>query len=65
MKITLEIEDSKEGKALLTFLKQLPFVRLGKPYKKEKSRSDIDSIFGIWKDREVTEESIRTRAWRN
>ena len=67
MKVTLEIDENKEGRALLDFLKQLPFVKLREPLeKKSKRKADIklDSIFGIWKDREVSKDSLRERAWR-
>ena len=67
MKVTLEIDENKEGRALLDFLKQLPFVKLRElSGKKSKTKTDIklDSIFGIWKGREVSKVSLRERAWR-
>ncbi len=62
MKVILKIENSHRGRALLEFLKQLPFVEIEEKNKK-KSKSNLDDIFGIWKNRNITLEEIRQRAW--
>jgi len=67
MRIILEIEDNKEGRALMNFLKQLPFVRIEETQKRRKKKRKglkIEEIFGIWKDRDITEEKLREKAWR-
>jgi len=63
MKVVLEVENSKEGRALINFLKQLSFVRIQKSseFKKE---CELKELFGIWKDRNVTKKSLREKAWR-
>ena len=66
MRIILEIEDNKEGKALMRFLKQLSFVRIEETQKqrRNKKRLKIEEIFGIWRDRNITKERLRAKAWR-
>ena len=66
MHIILEIEDNKEGRALMKFLKQLSFVKIREAQKQRKKRkvSEIEEIFGIWKDRDITKERLREKAWR-
>ncbi len=66
MRFILEIEDNKEGKALMKFLSQLSFVKIGEAQKRRKKRASlkIDEIFGIWKDRDITKETLREKAWR-
>ena len=66
MRFILEIEDNKEGKALMKFLRQLSFVKIGEAQKRRKKRVSlkIDEIFGIWKDRDITKETLREKAWR-
>ncbi len=63
MRVILEVEDNKEGRALINFLKQLPFVRI-KKYQKSKKEHKFEKIFGIWKDRNITKENLREKAWR-
>ncbi len=63
MKVVLEVENSKEGRALINFLKQLPFVKIQK-FSKPKKEYELKELFGIWKDRNITKESLREKAWR-
>ena len=63
MQVILEVENNKEGRALINFLRQLPFVKIQK-YKKYKKEQKLEEIFGIWKDRDVTKETLREKAWR-
>jgi len=63
MRVVLEIEDTKKGEALINFLKQLPFVKMKKT-RKVKKKTNIEEVFGIWKDREISQEIIRKKAWR-
>ncbi|WP_456325479.1 hypothetical protein [Desulfonauticus submarinus] len=62
MQVILEIKDSKEGKALIKFLKQLHFVKILN--KEINNKKEMEKIFGIWKDRDITKEKIREKAWR-
>ena len=66
MRIILEVENNKEGRALMNFLKQLPFVRIEETQKqrREKNRLKIEEIFGIWRNRDITKEKLREKAWR-
>ena len=66
MHLIIDIEDNKEGRALMKFLRQLSFVKIRETQKQRKSRevSKIKEIFGIWKDRDITKEQLREKAWR-
>jgi len=66
MRIILEVENNKEGRALMNFLKQLSFVRIEETQKqrREKNRLKIEEIFGLWKNRNITKEKLREKAWR-
>ena len=63
MRVILEIENNKEGKALINFLRQLPFVKI-RESQKSKKEPKLEEIFGIWKDRDITKEKLREKAWR-
>ncbi|MDL1971373.1 MAG: hypothetical protein LWW94_10515 [Candidatus Desulfofervidaceae bacterium] len=63
MQIILEVENNKEGRALINFLRQLPFVKIQKSQKHKKEQK-LEEIFGIWKDRNLTKETLREKAWR-
>ena len=68
MRIVLEVEDNKEGRALMQFLKQLSFVRIDvrieKTQKQRRKRLKIEEIFGLWRNRDITKEKLREKAWR-
>ncbi|NOX36146.1 MAG: hypothetical protein GXO78_01295 [Calditrichaeota bacterium] len=66
MRIILEIKDNKEGRAFMKFLKQLPFVKVELTQKQNRKRKKkkIEELFGIWKDRDITEEKLREKAWK-
>ncbi len=63
MQVILEVENNKEGRALINFLKQLSFVKI-KESQKSKKEHKFEGIFGIWKDRNITKEKLREKAWR-
>ncbi len=46
MKIVMEVEDTNRGKALLEFLKQLPFVKI-KSTRKTRKGIQLNEVFGI------------------
>lgn len=69
--ITIQIEDSDKAKSLLLLLKSLDFVSFVylKSNKKDetnipdKEGSNFFDYAGIWKNREISIESIRKEAW--
>ena len=63
MRVILEVENNKEGRALISFLKRLPFVKIQESQKSKKEHK-FEEIFGIWKDRNITKEKLREKAWR-
>ncbi len=66
MRVVLEVEDSKKGYALINFLKNLSFVKIEDTFKRKrkKNKFKIEEVFGIWKDRDLTKEKLREKAWR-
>jgi hypothetical protein len=64
MRIILEVEDNKEGRALMQFLKQLSFVRIEETQKQRRKRLKFEEIFGLWRNRNITKEKLREKAWR-
>jgi len=64
MKIIIDVSNERKAKHLIDILKDIPYVKNIKiEHKKEKRKPDFKSVFGIWKDREITIEDIRKKAW--
>jgi hypothetical protein len=67
--VVLNIKNEEKGKFLLDFLKQIEFVEIEEveQFDTEEKTSDQESfsdLFGIWKDRPLTIETIRKKAWK-
>jgi hypothetical protein len=66
--VVLNIKNEVKGKFLLDFLKQIEFVEIEEEQSdiKEKvgDKESFRDLFGIWKDRPVTIETIRRKAWK-
>jgi len=52
MRVIIDIKDNKKGKSLVEFLKELPFVKLQIKENKEKNKSELSELFGIWEKRD-------------
>ncbi|HHT9138485.1 MAG TPA: hypothetical protein ACFYEK_14735 [Candidatus Wunengus sp. YC60] len=63
MKVLIDIQDDKKANDLLAFLKEIPFVRIEKKVEARKT-PNLDEIFGLWRNRDITKESLREKAWR-
>ena len=61
MQVILEVENNKEGRALINFLRQLPFVKIRESQKSKKGHK-LEKIFDIWKDRDITKERLIEKA---
>ena len=68
--ITLKVKNKKKLTHLLAFLKDLDFVEVlqNAPNIEEKESestkaNDFFELAGIWKDRDITAEELRTQAW--
>lgn len=64
-KILIDIKDKSKAHIVVDLLKELSFIEfreLGKANKIAKG-SDFRELFGIWKDREVTIDDLRQKAW--
>ena len=66
--VVLNIKNDVKGKFLLDFLKQIEFVEIEEEQSNiEDKSSDKESfrdLFGIWKNRDITIETIRQKAWK-
>ena len=72
--ITITVEDQENAHLLAALAKQLSFVRSVKisgaeppaaiPTGKFTSEEEFLELVGLWKDRDVTAETIREKAWR-
>ncbi|EDP72989.1 hypothetical protein [Hydrogenivirga sp. 128-5-R1-1] len=64
MKIVIDVSNEGKAKHLIDILKDIPYVKNIKVEpEKKKGRPDFESVFGIWKDRDITIENIRKKAW--
>ncbi len=65
MKIVIDISDEKKAKHLIDMLKDIPYVKSIKvKHEKKKKKPNFELVFGIWKERDITLEDIRKKAWR-
>ena len=68
-RITIQIRSKDKAKMLLDFLKVLEFIEIVDTttisQESDTSQSTVDffSIAGIWQDRDISQESIRQKAW--
>ena len=65
--IVLSIKNEEKGKFLLDFLKQIEFIEIrNRTDKKTNLNKDASfkDLYGIWKGRDITLESIRKKAWK-
>lgn len=64
MKIVIDVSNKEKAKHLIDMLKDIPYVKNIKiESKKKKRKPDFEAVFGIWKDRDITLEDIREKAW--
>lgn len=63
--IVLKIKDDSKKEFLLTLLKQFSFVDIS--YRKiggvKNNKASLNDIYGIWKDKDVSLDNIRKKAW--
>ncbi len=67
MKIIIDISDKEKAKNIINLLKDIPYVKnifLEEDIKVER-KPDFYSVFGIWRDRDISLEDIRKKAWGN
>ena len=63
-KIILTIKDNKKMNFLLELLKQFDFIEVQKPIEKKFDRYDFFASAGLWKNKDVTSDKLRERAWK-
>lgn len=67
--ITIQIKNKKKAQALLDFLKSLDFIEdinftnLSANSASRMGEKDFFALAGIWSERDVTLDSIRSSAW--
>ena len=67
--ITIQIKNKKKAQALLDFLKSLDFIEdinftdLSAKNAAQMGDKDFFALAGIWSERDVTLDSIRSSAW--
>ena len=67
--ITIQIKNKKKAQALLDFLKSLDFIEdinftnLSANSAAQMGEKDFFALAGIWSERDVTLDSIRSTAW--
>jgi len=64
-KILIDIKDKSKAHIVASLLKELSFIEFREIGKANKTRkaSDFRELFGIWRDREVTLNNLRQKAW--
>ena len=66
--VVLNIKNEEKGKFLLEFLKQVEFIdikELSHKKTEKKEKNSFRELFGIWKDRNISLETIRKKAWKD
>ena len=56
MRIVIDIEDEK-AKQFIEFIKTLDYVKI-------KKQNNIKNFVGVWKNKDVSIENIREKAWK-
>ena len=65
MEINIKIDDDSKAHAVLSLLKDLPYVELKiKKSKNTDKEPNIDSLFGLWKNRDISAKELRKQAWK-
>lgn len=65
-RLVINIKDKTKEKALINFLRELPFIDIEESTVQNKNKtasSDVRKLFGIWKDRDISLNEIREKAW--
>lgn len=67
--ITIQVKNKRKAKALIDFLKSLDFVEnidftnVSSQSSAGMKETDFFALAGIWSDRDITIDSIRSQAW--
>jgi hypothetical protein len=62
-KITLTVKDDKKINFLMELLKQFDFIEIQKSGEKNNDDYDFFASAGLWKNREIDAEQLRSQAW--
>jgi hypothetical protein len=63
-RVIIDIHDKSKEKALIEFLKSIPFVAvLEKQKTKGVNRGNFRKLYGLWKGRKISLKEIKSAAW--
>ena len=65
-RLIVDVKDESKKGIIIDLLKEFTFVTVkeDKDMPKKKTNAGLDSIFGLWKDREIDFHEIREKAWK-
>jgi hypothetical protein len=65
MEINIKIDDDSKANTVLSLLKDLPYVQIKiKKSKNPNIEPNIDDLFGLWRDRDISAKELRKQAWK-
>jgi hypothetical protein len=62
-KIIIDVKDKSKEYLLLDFLKELPFIEIKESSLDKKGYLEFRKLYGIWKDRDISKNDLRKKAW--
>ena len=62
-KITLTVKDDNKTNFLMELLRQFDFIEIQKSRQKQDDNYDFFSSAGLWKNRKMNAEQLRSQAW--
>lgn len=66
-RLIIQLNNEEKAKMLSTFLSELPFVNsvkiIHENHSNDTANNDFFSLAGLWKDRNISQSSIRESAW--
>ncbi len=63
MEKTIRVKDEKKAKIVLRLFEELSIIDIQEP-QRDSSHKEFKAIFGIWKDRDISAQTLRNEAWR-
>ena len=62
-KIIIDVKDKSKEYMVLDFLKELPFIEIKESSFDKKGVLEFRKLYGIWKDRDISKNDLRKKAW--
>lgn len=64
MQFLITINDNSKAEHFIDFLKDIPYVNVIEANEKEVDGNSLFDSFGMWKDKDVSLDKIRAKAWK-